>query len=308
MSDWRAALAAEAWNQVRDFTSRHPEYTIAPEQSGGQGNTNYVILGKCGAERVVFKYFCQDERKDREVFGLRHWAASGLVPHLLAEQGRRLIAITLVPGEFLPAPEPKLAGRTLGQATARLAQTPLSPALAADFEQRFYEGRSFEQYYMEILQASRAIHERVDLYAGSLYGRSLDFVESQLPSLFGSERILYHQDAANAHFQDSRFSGFFDLEMCRVGTVAMQLGCLWGVCQLNAVWPSFASGFAAESGSPWTWQQDQTSRAVFELLVWRYISRYGEWHGEPLADGAMAQERADEAEYRADLERSAALA
>jgi len=308
MSDQRAALTAEAWEYVRGFTQRHPQYTIDPEQSGGQGNTNYVIFGRCGAERVVFKYFCRGERKEREAFGLRHWAATGLVPRLFAEDGRRLAVIALVPGEFLPAPDPELAGRTLGQATARLVQTPLRASVATQFERRFYGGETFEQYYQTIVRASRAIHERVELYADPLYGRSLALVESQLPSLFASERVLYHQDAANAHFQDSRFTGFFDLEMCRVGTVAMQLGCLYGVCQLNGMWPHFATGFSQEHGSPWTRQQEETSRAVFELMVWRYLSHYGEWHGEALSDEEMAQEQVNAEEYRADLERSAALA
>src|SRR5215213_2785272 len=92
----RAAMAQQAWPVVERFIQAHPQYTIDPDQAGSASNTNYVIFGhrgehwaeEGGEQRVVFKYFCEDERKARELFALHHFADTGVVPQLLAESGQ----------------------------------------------------------------------------------------------------------------------------------------------------------------------------------------------------------------------------
>jgi hypothetical protein len=105
--------------------------------------------------------------------------------------------------------------------------------------------------------------------------------------MLGQKRLLYHQDAMNMHFSESRFMGFFDLEMCRVGTEAMQIGSLWYLFALYGAWHDFVQGFAATSGRKLGKSDLAAGRTFAHFLVWRYISRYGRWHGSPMPTRMM---------------------
>lgn len=299
----RAAMERQAWPVVERFVQDHPQYRVDANQSGSQSVTNYVIFGHrkdhSGDQRVIFKYFCRDERKQRELFALRHFAATGLVPQLLEDEGPRLIVISYISGTFLPRPEDdpaafqavdrQVMGRTLGAATAQLVNTPLTAEAAQEFENRFYDGETLPAYLQGILQASQAIHQRVACYQGELFGRSLALIEENLPFILAQPRLLYHQDAANMHFVGSRFSGFFDLEMCRVGTEAMQIGSLGHVMAPYGVQDGFTQGFADVTGRVLNAEDWAASRAFAHFMVWRYISDYGDWQGEPLPPEQMAE-------------------
>ena len=288
----RAEMARQAWPAVERFIQEHPQYTLDADQSGSIGNTNYVIFGHSGERAVVFKYFCRDERKEREVFALRHFATTGIVPELLEDYDQRLIVMSRIPGSWLPdlaektlaVSERAQAGRTLGQATAKLTSVPLAGAVAQDFESRFYEGQGLIDYLQGILQASWAIHQKVACYGDEIFAQSLARIEANLPYILAQPRLLYHQDAMNVHFADNRFTGFFDLEMCKVGTEAIQIGSLWWLIVTYGVWDAFAEGFAESAGRGLGSQDFAAAQAFAHFLVWRYISDYGDWHGEPLGD------------------------
>ncbi|MEZ4868860.1 MAG: phosphotransferase [Caldilineaceae bacterium] len=315
----RAEMERLAWPAVADFVAAHPQYQVDADQSGSTSVTNFVIFGQHtladgSVEPVVFKYFCQDERKEREIFALRHFAATGLAPQLLAEQGARLIVMTRLPGAFLPNAETareefsKLdatqIGYTLGQATATLLRVPLTASTAQEFERRFYDGETLTTYLGDILAASHAIHQRVAYYRGATFGRSLAHIETHLAYILRQPRLLYHQDAMNMHFAGSRFVGFFDLEMCRVGTEAMQLGSLWQIFAGYDAWTGFAEGFANTTGRTLTAHDVEAGRAFAHFMVWRYISDYGEWQGEPLDPAAMAALEQEAPAYQAWIERN----
>src|SRR5690606_21570361 len=74
---------------------------------------------------------------------------------------------------------------------------------------------------------------------------------------------------------------FFDLEMSRVGTEAMQLGSLWNFFVVHNHWHTFTQGYADQGGRPLTSEDIDAAKAFAHFLVWRYISRNGQWHGEP---------------------------
>src|SRR4051812_5767752 len=151
----RAEMKMLAYPAVEQFIAEHPDYEISEDQSGGNSATNYVILGHRGSEQVVFKYFCEDERKEREVYALRHFSQTGLVPTLLVESGPRLIVQSRIPGHGLPNPgdprvstiDPSLAGDSLGQATAGLLSVPFAMQEAQEYERRFYDGLAIENYF-----------------------------------------------------------------------------------------------------------------------------------------------------------------
>ncbi|MFN8493386.1 MAG: aminoglycoside phosphotransferase family protein [Caldilineaceae bacterium] len=305
----RAEMARQAWPAVERFIQEHPQYTIDADQSGSASVTNYVIFGHQGEQPVVIKYFCQDERKEREVFALCHFAITGIVPQLLEDYDQRLIVMSRIPGSWLPdlaeknlaASERTQAGRTLGQATAKLTSVPLPAAVAQDFESRFYEGQGLIDYLQSILHASWAIHQRVACYRDEIFAQSLASIEANLPYILAQPRLLYHQDAMNVHFADCRFTGFFDLEMCKVGTEAMQLGSLWWLITTYNVWDAFVEGFADVAGKQLGSQDFAASQAFAHFLVWRYISDYGDWHGEPLGDEQMTGIKEKAKEHRRQL-------
>jgi hypothetical protein len=303
-------MEQQAYPVVERFVHLHPEYSIDANQSGSQSVTNYVIFGHRGQEPIIFKYFCEDERKEREVYGLRHFAATGLVPQLLEDAGKRLIVQSWIPGGWISSPgdqdfdavEAQRAGHTLGQATATLLNVPLTPQAARDFESRFYDGLRLEKYLRDILDASWRIHENVDIYRDPLFAHSLESIEANLPYILKQKRLLYHQDAMNMHFYKGTFMGFFDLEMCRVGTVAMQIGSLWKFFAVHGEWSAFAQGFAAVSGRQLTEHDLAAGRAFAHFLVWRYASHSGRWRGEARETKTDTEEEENAATYLRSIE------
>lgn len=284
----REELKKLAYPAVEQFIAHHPEYNMAMNQSGSLSNTNYVIFGQRDQEPVIFKYFCTDERKERETYALKHFAAIGIVPRILAEDGPRLLVQSYIPGNSFPAPTspeyaavaPFQAGYTLGQAVAILTSVPLSTEAANEFETRFYEGLSLEQYINEIMEASWQIHHHVEAYSGPMFAQSLATIQASHTHLLHAKRILYHQDALNHHFVGSHFSGFFDLEMSHVGTIAMQIGSLWTSIATHNHWPAFAQGFHSTSNITLNATEFHAAKAFAHFLIWRYISRYGRWQGD----------------------------
>jgi hypothetical protein len=299
-----------AYPAVEQFIAQHPEYTINADQSGSQSATNYVIFGQHGDEQVIFKYFCEDERKEREVYALRHFAATDFVPRLLVDHDQRLIVQSRIPGGWLPNPrdtdydivDGDRAGYTLGRATATLLNVPLSAQAASDYESRFYDGLRLEQYVGDILEASWLIHKKIEAYSSSLFAQSLESIRDNLAYILGQKRILYHQDAMNMHFADSTFTGFFDLEMCRIGTEAMQIGSLWTIFAVHNNWNAFVQGHAAVSGRALTKQDFDAAKAFAHFLVWRYISRYGRWRAQPEDVASRAIAEADVAMHAKSIE------
>lgn len=308
----RVEMERQARPAIAQFVVDHPHYAVDADQSGNQSATNYVFFGHRGRQPVVFKYFCQDERKEREVYALRHFAQTGLVPQLLADYSARLIVLSRIPGSFLSNPEhqadeframdPEQVGYTLGQATAHLTHVPMSAHAVEDFERRFYDGLRLHEYLQGILQAGRAIHQRVDCYKGAIFGHSLASIEENLAYILGQQRLLYHQDAMNMHFLHSRFTGFFDLEMCRVGTEAMQLGSLWWALAVYQAWAPFVQGYAAVAQRQLSPQDFAAGQAFAHFLVWRYISDYGDWHGESMDATQMATAAVDAVDYQQMIE------
>jgi hypothetical protein len=306
----RAEMEKLAYPAVEQFIARHPEYTLDPNQSGNQSATNYVIFGHRGQEQVIFKYFCEDERKEREVYALRHFGETGFVPQLLEDVDKRLIVQSRIPGSWFPSPgDPAFStvdahrvGYTLGQATAALLNVPLSAQAARDFESHFYDGLALENYFRDILDASWLIHQNVDAYRTPLFAHSLESIETNLPYILSQKRLLYHQDAMNMHFSESNFTGFFDLEMCRIGTEAMQIGSLWYIFAIYNNWNAFAQGYAAVAGCELDEQDFAAARAFAHFLVWRYISRYGRWRGESGDVANRAEGEEDAAMYAKSIE------
>ena len=237
--------------------------------------------------------------------GALHWLETGLVPEVLDDDGDLLIIQSRIPGGWVEpgdSIDPEVVGETLGSATARLLAVPLTAEDAAAFESHFYDGQPLRTYIDEIVTASRQIQHHVDCYRSTIFDDSLTFLESQVLYLLDPPHRLYHQDAGNVIFRGSHFSGFFDLEMCRVGTLPMQIGCLWDTITKHRCWDAFARGYASVTGRVLGEEEHEGGRAFAHFMVWRYVSRYGKWRGENLDDAGLRKCTSEAEDYRTQLE------
>ncbi len=99
------------------FTANNPKFTIDAEQLEGRGGTNFVTLGHYSHEDgnrqpIVFKYFPRTYRWAQEFFYLRHFAATGYVPKILAHIPKNLIVMERLLGSGLGGDDMSLAQQT----------------------------------------------------------------------------------------------------------------------------------------------------------------------------------------------------
>ncbi len=257
-NDWATRFTAEALAKVEGFIADHPEYTREGVAQPGQGATNRVHFVRRGETIFVIKVFCEEERKERECFGLRHWAGTGLVPEVLWDDDPRMIVMSHVPGTGLHVSRTtdgeaawREASVQAGRAIGALTRVPLGEGDRAGFESRFYKGvATLEEYLGRIVDLGWGIHQRDPDFRDGFWRRSLEFVEAELPGIFSQERVLYHQDVGNMHVRQGRFEGFFDLEMCRVGCATMQLGSAMSMLHKGDMpWECFGRGVGGGDGA-----------------------------------------------------------
>jgi hypothetical protein len=306
--DWQTA---DALAQVDAYIARHAGCTRDGVPQPGQGSTNRIVYLRRDGQILVCKVFCQAERKGREAFAMMHWRHTGLVPRLLDEIGDRMIVMSFVPGEYLWQSRQTDGEavwlencRQVGRAMAMLAQVRLTDEQRIAFESQYYpDSPTLGDYLGRILTLGRSIHLRDPDFGDGFWGRSLDFVQSQLPAILAEPRVLYHQDIGNLHVQAGRFMGFFDLEMCRVGTAGMQLGSAVAYTDEGTeVWPPLREGWELGMARPLSEPELRSAAAVHHLLCWRVISRYLSYDGTP-GTGYDWAEPADPARYRRSIER-----
>jgi hypothetical protein len=271
------------------FIATHPEYSRNDVPPPTGGHTNKIVFARRGSDLVVFKIFCEDERKERECFGMRHWQSTGLVPELICECDASMIVMSFVQGTNLTHLR-KIEGdeywhsacRAVGHAIASLALTPLSAAAKCEFESRFYGRQSLRGYLTQILSLGRKIHERDPDFKDDYWKQSLDFMESQIDVMLAEPSTLYHQDVSNFYVRNGRFQRFFDLEMCRVGTPMMQLGSsLLMMSERRDGWSQFKAGWQDALGRPLASRELRAAVGFNSVMQWRVISRYMSYDGTP---------------------------
>lgn len=311
--DWRTRQAEEALAKVDAFIAENPEYTRQGVEQPEQGATNWVGCARRGDEMVVFKVFCDAERKARESFAYRHWRETGSVPELIWEADPRMIVMPYLPGASLPeAREAEgeavwlKASREVGRAIATLTRVPLSAADRADFESRYYEGLGpLEAYLARVIELGRSVQARDPDFRDSFWKANLDFIEAELDTILSQPRVLYDQDVGNHRVQQGRFIGFYDLEMCRVGCAAMQLASSVGMLGgSRAAWERFRAGWEGATGAPLSLEERRAAAAGQHLLCWREITRYLSYDGTPGTGFAWANP-ADPVRYRKSIEEAA---
>lgn len=304
--DWASQFAAQAMARVNALVAEHPEYTCQGVPQPGQGSTNRVVFARRGKELVVFKVFCEVERKAREIFAFHHWRDRGLVPRLIADVDEYMLVMSHISGMYLhefreiaDEGDWRRACREAGEAIGGLTCVPLYADVQADFESRFYgDLGELGDYLSRILELGRQIHARDPDFRDAFWGDNLEFMASHLETILAQPRILYHQDVSNLHIHKGHFSGMFDLEMCRVGCAAMQLASAVGMFRgQESGWAAFLEGWAGDVQRPLISDDRQAAAAGACLLLWREISRYLSYDGTPGAGHVWAAS-ADPVRYR----------
>jgi hypothetical protein len=290
LSDQADPLTTAALSKVDAYIAAHPEYTRQGVPQPGQGSTNRVVFCRLGEATVVFKVFCQRERKQREIFAFHHWQHTGLIPALVDDVDETMLVMAHLPGVYLhqsrqeePAPLFYRASYATGHAIGTLSRVPLSTADRATFESRFYgDTGPLEAYLGRIAELGRSIQARDPDFQDAFWRDNLDVIECQLSYLYARPRILYHQDVSNLHVLNGRFVGFLDLEMCRVGCAAMQVASALNMLNgEQTAWEPFRAGWEAATGEPLGLERRQATLAAYSLLQWREISRYMSYDGTP---------------------------
>lgn len=285
---------------VRAFIEANPSYTVAAEQPAYRGGTNHVTFGRRGREEVVFKRFCHASRWANELFCLRHFERSGLVPQVLDAVEDRLIVMRRLGGDDLMAvirnAEPLRArlSQSLGHALARWCREASPPARSAVFGVIPWDPRP-SAAVTHYLRLSRAVQRSIPAYREPDFDASLRLIENRLGALDAERRVLFHEDISNTRAEGDRVLGFYDLEMCREGTVSMQLGVALNLCgAVGLDWGKVRSGFETSTGVCLSDEDLDSVLAMSHFYGWIRICRWGFWDGSP-ASGHHLEASAREA-------------
>src|SRR3954447_23677702 len=108
--NWRDELAIAAEGAVARYLATHRSLRIDLAQPEYRGGTNHVTFGHADGRPVVFKYFVNELRFRNELFALKHFASTGLVPQALDVADERLIVMSRLEGQDIAASFKELSG------------------------------------------------------------------------------------------------------------------------------------------------------------------------------------------------------
>jgi hypothetical protein len=298
----RETFTAQAQIDLDAFLHAHPQFSMDNVQPTYRGGTNYITLGHCGEQPIVFKSFIRTYRWAHELFCLRHFAPTGVVPQILAVVPEQLIVMTRWADNNAEIPwtlvQRAQLSEQIGQAVATLVQWPLpnaatQPAAASEFEQ-FVWREDVEQIARRCVALCRQIQRVLPRYQTDFFTASLDFVEAQIDYVAQQPRLLFHEDISNFSVDQGQFQGFYDLEMMRIGTEPMQLGVVVDLICPHwredewLVWPSFLQGYQAASHRSLTERDFQAILAMNHFYYHIRLCRWGKWDGDPAQTGNLA--------------------
>jgi hypothetical protein len=273
----------EAQRAIDRYIASRPQCVIEAAQPSYRGGTNRIFFGSVEKRPAVFKYFTSDARWRNELRCLRHFRSTALVPEILDAQSPRLIVTNRLPGHDLcsaridPAEVPRLS-RAIGQSIANLSASGLPPGIDGEAFDIIPWAPSPRAAMERYLFACERIHRTIPRYGGSLFAESLRSIREILDRLPPRHECLWHEDISNAKLDRGRFVGFFDLEMCRPGTRAMQLGVALHLCTVSPLrWRDLLDGYAETCAPP---DAEQTL-AMNHFYHWIRICRWGRWDGDP---------------------------
>jgi hypothetical protein len=309
-------LLAEAEDAVARYVSENPGHAIDPEQPEYRGGTNRVIFGSRNGEPVVYKYFVTAERCATEHACLQHFRSTGVVPRVLDAVSDRLLVLERIGGTdglgaaedgSLAPDQVQELSRQVGEALGRLMATPLPAAAKGYCPVRDFRGLRWSPRLDRVvgwyLASSRRVQRAIPQYAAPLCSDSLALLAAQAERIAGERQLLYHEDIWNLRVDGDRFLGFYDLEMCRVGTQSMQLGVAVELCGPGRLeWRHLQRGYEVEAGRRLAPADLLAVLAMNHFYHWIRACRWGHWNGDPRDVDHLRAASADAAHHVARME------
>jgi hypothetical protein len=275
--------------------SANPGYAVDAVQPEYRGGTNMVTFGSLRDQPVVFKHYYDTGRWANELFCLNHFAHTGLVPRVLGSLHEELIVMARLPGEDIWAAlaDGKLGldrvgdlSTGIGRAIAGLVLVPLPPAGAGYSPVRDFRVIKHSPDPADTvgwyLAAGRRARESAEVYRVPFFAESLALLELELPRIPNRRQVLFHEDISNQRVEDGIFRGFYDLEMCRLGTEEMQLGVAVDLCGPGKLaWDRLIAGYEETVQRTLSGDQYLAVLAMEHFYHLIRICRWGNWDGGP---------------------------
>ena len=311
----RALFEQQANAIVAQFVALNPTFRIDAEQPAYRGGTNYITFGRHGDEPVVFKVFVSPARWRNELWCLRHFAQTGYVPHIRAVVPDQMVVITRLPngddGGVASATTERVSyavGQALGafaQADLPLVEGGYSPV--RDFHLIAW-GTNLGAVIDRYLAIGYRAQQAVEAYQTPFFSESLALIASQRDVVAAQPPLLFHEDISNLAVDEGAFQGFYDLEMCRLGTEAMQLGVALGLCapQNGFDWSWLRQGYERRTGRSLGADDMTAILAMNHFYHLIRVCRWGNWDGDP-AQQEHARESALDAGWHMERMREACV-
>jgi hypothetical protein len=286
--EWKDVLVQRSDAIIADFIRTHPDYSVDPEQPDYRGGTNCATMAHRGSEAIVFKYFDAPDRYRNELFCLRHFAATELAPAVLDVVPEKLIAMTRLRSDgralqSLDRSTVKSVSREIGDALAKFMSVPLIRPAEGYWPVTDYTpivwGKSPRESIMIYLDISRSVQSTLAEFRTPFFTESLRLIEAHVDVIAAQREVLWHEDIGNLMVCDGGFTGFYDFEMCRGGTEAMQLGVALGLCFHHTSWPDLLDAYEQRA------ERKLDTRGLLSVLAmqhfyhWIRVCRWGGWDG-----------------------------
>lgn len=307
--DWYDQFTRQAFDEVDAFIAQNPGCTRQDIEQPAQSATNRVAFARRGRDPIALKVYCTPDHFKNELFCLRHFAGTGVVPEIHHVVPERIIVMTRLAGTDLSKDirqsgyseaELRELSRSLGVAAGKLANAGVPEpgegySAVRDFAVIHWPPR-LEDALDLYLECARGIHQRSEMYAAPFFGRTLELIDDTRATVLEARRVLYHDDFGNTCSHAGRMTGFFDLEGCRVGTKHLQLSTALQVCigDERCDWHALLAGYEEESGQRLDDRDLLAVLAMSYFHAWVRISCWGSWDGsasrESLPDWFLAAE------------------
>ncbi|MEM7125570.1 MAG: hypothetical protein AAF702_04545 [Chloroflexota bacterium] len=320
----REELAKQSELTLTEFCNEHPAYSIDADQPEYRGGTNLITFGHRRTEEgqqqpIVFKYFIRTYRFSQEYFCLHHFADTGHVPKILAAVPDRLIVMTRYPASGIEAEQLNLVERKavsseMGKAVADWVRWPLPnaenwPTPQTEFEQLQWR-TDMGEIIGHVLSLCRQIQAVVPSYQTPFYSEALALTEQHVDFIDQQPRVLFHEDFANLSVHQGHFLGFYDLEMVRIGTEAMQLGCALELVNpqwIDSEWLVWADFIQAFQETTRRTLDEADFLAILAMNHFYYhirLCRWGKWNGNPAEIENMNFATSNAASYLTNIKRT----
>ncbi|MEK7767012.1 MAG: phosphotransferase, partial [bacterium] len=315
---WRIELAQRSDACIAEFISANPGYAVDPVQPQYRGGPNLVTFGSFHGQPVVFKHYVDSGRWANERFCLNHFARTGLVPRVLHAIEDTLIVMTRLPGEDIGVAlaDGKLGPERIGELSAgiggaigRLVQVPLPPIGPGYSPIRDFRvivcTPDLSETVGRYLAAGRRARESAAVYRVPFFSESLALLEWELSRIPERRRVLFHEDIFNQRAEQGVFCGFYDFEMCRLGTEEMQLGVAVDLCGPGKLdWDRLIEAYEEETKQTLSAERHPAILAMNHFYHLIRICRWGGWDGGPDNVAGMSESVDEAATYLSRMRES----